>query len=95
MASLPGAGPVLIHPCPMARLADRAMLPRNPNCEYQQLYSFEEVWSHSDKQQRFMLSGTVSRNNSINRKLGVDTTLPPPKDKATGAVSTEQKQVDT
>lgn len=42
-----------------------------------------------------MLSGTVSRNNSINRKLGVDTTLPPPKDKATGAVSTEQKQVDT
>lgn len=39
MASLPGAGPVLIHPCPMARLVDKAMLPRNPGCEYQQLYS--------------------------------------------------------
>lgn len=42
-----------------------------------------------------MLSGTLSRNNSINTKIGVDTALPPPKDKATCAVSTEQKQVDT
>lgn len=41
-----------------------------------------------------MLSGTVSRNNSTNRKLGMDTALSPPKDKATYAVSTEQKHVE-